>query len=123
MTTLKKKKKWSPVGDKTDQYFSLQDVKNILSRAKVHLESKDESELESIAEKLELEADFYFSRKIYQDGPTIPEIRVAVENVKKKAKELRLCLEELDFRTKNEHLLSDTLPCRVTSGMFVHFFC
>ena len=85
-------------------YFKPEDLRKILTEQEI---SFSEERLESVTERIELETEFYFSRKILFDGPKLDEVRVALEELLNKARAMEKCLNELDYRTKYDHLLRD----------------
>lgn len=108
MARPRKRKKWDPVGTKDKEYFPVDDLRKILKKAGVTVSSSvRDRDLDKIASDLELAAEFYFSIKIDQNGPTTSEIKAALEDLGNKANALIDSMENLDFRTKHFHLLWD----------------
>ncbi len=110
---------WTPAGKKTRRYFTEDEVGDILLKAKLKRVLKGSVEdlsIKDITERLELAAEFYDSRRTHQDGPTIAEIRKALETVRNRASELYQCLEELDFKSRVHYARFSNEPYEKTKG-------
>ena len=122
----KRRKGWDPVGTKTKEWFSTDDVKKIIDENYVPLKAGAEKELESVTEKLDrIAADFCDSIDIIQKGPSIPEIRAALKDINKKAAGLLQSMEELDYSGYQEHRFKKQ-PClhkRESRLAYLRRFC
>ncbi len=98
-------KNWEPGGKKNRYDFTDGDLKIILGKSKIPLDQISERKLKKASQKLETGSLFLDSRRILQGGPLIPNIRTALEEFKHKANDLFTSMNEMDYRTKYDHLL------------------